>query len=139
MLKLAKISLPLLIIGGIIAYILAQPKPPLDIHSAPTELAVNATGLYADFEQDETSANATYAGKVIEVSGTLNAVEQDEAGGYVLSLETGSPLGQVVCNLPASEKLSATATTINQAMKIKGVCTGYLFDVVLDNATIISQ
>lgn len=139
MTKLLKIGFPLLLIGGIIAYIATQPKPPLDIHSATTELTVNATGLYADFEDDETAANATYAGKVMEVSGVLSGVEQNDAGGYVLSLEAGSPLGHVICNLPANEKLPVTSASINRIMKVKGVCTGYLFDVVLDNATIISQ
>lgn len=136
--KFFKIGLPLLVVGGIIAYVLVQPKPPLDIHSAPTELAINATNLYADFEDDETAANVTYAGKVMEVSGVLSAVEESNAGGYTLSLEAGSPLGKVICNLPAREKLSA-ATTINHPLTVKGVCTGYLFDVVLDNATVISQ
>lgn len=139
MTKLLKFGLPLVLVGGLIAFKFAQPKPPLNIHTAPTELTVDATRLYAAFEQDETSANATYAGKVIEVSGTLTAVEQDEAGSYVLHLEADSPLGQVTCNLAAAEKLTEQAKTINEQLTIKGVCTGYLFDVVLDNATIISQ
>lgn len=139
MIKILKIILPLLIVGGIAAYVMSQPKPPLDIHSAPTELAVNATSLYADFESDETAANATYAGKVIEVSGLLSAVDQNDEGGYILNLTADSPLGQVTCNLAPKEKFSASATAINQLVTVKGVCTGYLFDVVLDNATIISQ
>jgi len=137
--RVFKLGLPLLIVGGIIAYVITQPKPPLDIHSALTEVTVNAAGLYADFEKDETAANATYAGKVMEVSGVLTAVEQNDAGGYALSLKADSPLGQVVCNLSPNEKFSASAATINQLLTVKGVCTGYLFDVVLDNATVISQ
>ena len=140
MIKKLKFILPLfIVVGGIVAYVMSQPKAPLNIHSAPTEITVNATNLYADFETDETTANATYAGKVIEVSGLLNAVEQDDKGGYVLNLAAESPLGQVTCNLAPKEKFSASSTTINQLLTVKGVCTGYLFDVVLDNATIISQ
>lgn len=139
MFKVFKFGLPLLIVGGIAFYILTQPKPPLDIHSALTEVTVNAVGLYADFEEDETAANTTYAGKVMEVSGVLSAVEKNDAGGYVLSMKADSPLGQIVCNLSPNEKFSASAATINQLLTVKGVCTGYLFDVVLDNATVISQ
>lgn len=139
MLKMFKIGLPLLIVGGIIAYVISQPKPPLNIHTAPTELTINAINLYTDFESDEAGANATYAGKVIEVSGVLSTVEQNDAGGYVLNLAADSPLGQITCNLAAKEKLPASATKINQPVTVKGVCTGYLFDVVIDNATVISQ
>jgi hypothetical protein len=137
--KILKIGLPLLIIGGLVAFKFMTPKGPLDIHSAPTELTINAGSLYAAFETDETAANGTYAGKVIEVSGALSAINQDAAGHYVLNLTADSPMGQIVCNLSPNEPRPATATSIDQMVTIKGVCTGYLFDVVLDNATIISQ
>jgi hypothetical protein len=137
--KILKIGLPLLIIGGLLAFKFMTPKGPLDIHSAPTEITINAGSLYAAFESDETAANGTYAGKVLEVSGALSAITQDDAGNYVMNLTADSPMGQVVCNLSPNEPRPATDTAIGQMITIKGVCTGYLFDVVLDNATIISQ
>lgn len=139
MLKFFKIGLPILLIGGLVVFKFTQPKPPLDIHTAPTEMKVNAASLYSAFEEDETAANTTYVGKVIEVSGSLLAAEQNNAGGYVLNLTAASPLGQITCNLAPKKKFSASAIKINQILTVKGVCTGYLFDVVLDNATIISQ
>lgn len=139
MLKLLKIGLPLLIVGGLVAFKFMQPKGPLDIHSVPTELTINAGSLYAAFEADETAANNTYAGKVMEVSGALSAITQDDAGNYAMNLTADSPMGQIVCNLSPNEPRPAAATAIGQMITIKGVCTGYLFDVVLDNATIISQ
>ncbi len=137
--KILKIGLPLLIVGGLFAFKFMQPKPPLDIHSAPTEVTINAVSLYAEFEGSEMAANATYVGKVIEVSGILSAVEKSDAGGYVLNLKADSPLGQITCNLAPKEKIFSEATAINQVVTVKGVCTGYLFDVVIDNATIVSQ
>ena len=137
--KILKIGLPLLLVGGLLAFKFMVPKGPLDIHSAPTELTINASSLYADFETDETAANGTYAGKVMEVSGSLSAITKDDDGHYSLSLSADSPMGQIVCNLSPGEPKPPTETAIGQSITLKGVCTGYLFDVVLDNATIISQ
>ena len=135
--KILKIGLPLLIVGGLFAFKFMLPKGPLDIHSAPTELTINAGSLYNAFESDETAANGVYAGKVIEVSGALSAITQDDAGHYILNLTADSPMGQIVCNLSPNEPRPSTFTVIGQMVTVKGVCTGYLFDVVLDNATII--
>lgn len=137
--KLLKFGLPLLLIGGFVAYQMAQPKGPLDIQAAATELTINASSLYAAFETDEATANGTYAGKVIEVSGTLSAIEQDEAGNYALNLAAGSDLGQVVCNLNHQSTQPALGTTIGESVTVKGVVTGYLFDVVLDNAMLVAK
>lgn len=137
--KLLKFGLPVLLVGALFAYKMTQPKGLLDIHSAPTELTINAGSLYEAFESDEAVANGTYAGKVIEVSGALGSITQDKAGNYVLSLSADSPLGQVVCNLSPNEPSPVKAAAIGKSITVKGVCTGYLFDVVLDNATIISQ
>lgn len=139
MYKFLKIGLPVLLIGGLVAFKFSQPKPPLDIHKAPTEIKVKAEGLYAAFEADEAAANTAYVGKVIEVSGVLSAITQSSEGNYVVSLEAESPLGQITCNLAPAESLNPESTSINQVLTVKGVCTGYLFDVVIDNATIISQ
>jgi len=137
--KLLKFGLPLLLVGGLIAFKMAQPKGPLDIHSAPTEVTINAGSLYEAFETDETAANSQYAGKVIEVSGALSAISKDDNGHFVMSLSADSPLGQITCNLAPKEPNPTTASTIGQSVIIKGVCTGYLFDVVLDNATLLSK
>lgn len=137
--KLLKFGLPLLLVGAFVAYQFMVPKGPLDIHSAATELAINAGSLYADFESDEFAANGTYAGKVIEVSGALSGITKDDDGHYVLSLSSDSALGQIVCNLSPNEPQPAKETTIGQSVTVKGVCTGYLFDVVVDNATLLSQ
>ncbi len=137
--KLLKFGLPLLVVGGLLAFKLAQPKGPLDIHSAPTEVTINAGSLYEAFETEETSANGKYVGKVIEVSGALSSISQDDSGRYIISLSADSPLGQITCNLAPKEPNPTTTVAVGQSIIIKGVCTGYLFDVVLDNATLLAK
>ena len=134
--KLLKIGLPLLLLGALFAYKMLTPKGPLDINSAATELTINAGRLYAAFDTDEAEANVAYVGKVIEVSGQLNAIDKNDDGSYQLKLAADNPLGQVVCTL-ANSKVAVTNAKIGATATVKGVCTGYLFDVVIDNAIII--
>lgn len=135
--NLLKIGLPLLIVLGLVAYKFTQPKGLLDIHDASTELTINASSLYAAFETDETNANSTYAGKVIEVSGAIESITKEEDGHYAIGLSADNPLGKVLCNLASNEPEPAGNMAIGTSVTIKGVCTGYLFDVVLDNATLL--
>lgn len=135
--KLLKIGLPVLLLGAFFAYRMLTPKGPLDISAAATELSINAGSLYAAFETDETKANGTYVGKVLEVSGQLNAIDKNEDGSYQLKLAADNPLGQVVCTLTSGNSTAVPNAKIGSTATVKGVCTGYLFDVVIDNAIII--
>ncbi len=134
-----KIGLPLLVVIALVAYKFSQPKGPLDIRKAATELEINASSLYTAFEADETSANGTYAGKVIEVSGSVEEITKNDEGHYSMSLAAGSPLGKVLCNFAPDEPDPATSMSIGKSVTVKGVCTGYLFDVVVDNATLLTK
>lgn len=137
--KLFKIGLPILLVLGLVVYQFTQPKGPLDIHDATTELTINASGLYAAFEADEAGANSTYAGKVIEVSGAIESIAKDDDGHYIMGLAADNPLGKVLCNLAPNEPDPAGSMSIGTSVTVKGVCTGYLFDVVVDNATLLTQ
>jgi len=136
--RILKFALPVLLLGGLAAWRMLTPKGPLNIERAATELTINAGSLYEAFADNETTANGNYAGKVIEVNGVLQAVEQDAAGSYQLKLDTENPLGMVVCTLSKANAEQIKNLTIGSPVAVKGVCTGYLFDVVIDNAIILS-
>lgn len=131
-----KIIIGLAVVGAIGAYILLTPKGEVNMNQTAAAHELNAGALYAAFSQDETSANTKYAGTVIQVSGQLDAVEKNEQGQYQLSLNTEDDMGAIVCTL--SETPSDLALLeIGNSITIKGRCTGYLFDVVIDQAIIL--
>lgn len=131
-----KIFLAVALIGAALAYYMLTPTPVINIQKADTEINVNASHIYASYFDDESAANAEYAGKVVEVSGTLLSVEQLENGDYQVALDADNPLGKIICTLqviaPGLESLE-----MGQSITVKGVCTGYLFDVVIDHAMIV--
>lgn len=125
------------IIGALVAYNMLTPKGEIDITKESAELIINASKLYHEFSDDETSANEGYAGKVLEVKGLLKGVERMDSQKIQLSLDAEADLGSVICNLQVVKAEQIENLEIGTPITIKGVCTGYLFDVVLDHGMII--
>ena len=105
--KYLKFTLALIIPALAFGFYMMQPKGPINIAKANAEMEVTASDLYSAFEENEAVANEAYAGKVISVSGLLDGVGKSETG--------------------------QTQLKVGEEIRFKGVCTGYLFDVVIDH------
>jgi len=125
------------LLGAIGAFVMTQPKAELDVSKAKAALEINASNIYKSFSDNEAKANELYAGKVIEISGTLQAVDQDNQGSYKVTLDTDGQMGNVVCTLGTNSPNSVKSLKIGKAIAVKGVCTGYLFDVIIEKAIIL--
>jgi len=119
-----------------VAYFLLTPKGEINMQKAESSSHISAVDLFSDFMNDEAIGNQKYSGKVISVSGKLNKVDRGGDGAFTLWLETGMDDGQVVCNMEGLDSITLKGLAIGQALSIKGICTGYLFDVVIDKAII---
>ena len=131
-----KIIIGLALVGAVVAYQLLTPKGEINVAKAITAHELNAGALYAAFSSDETAANAEYAGTVIEVKGILKAVEKNETNQLQLSLDAEDDLGAVVCTLTQAPA-DLSNLEIGSSVTVKGICTGYLFDVVIDQAVLL--
>ncbi|MEM8525711.1 MAG: hypothetical protein AAGG68_13800 [Bacteroidota bacterium] len=125
------------LLGAIGAFVMTQPKAEMDVSKAKAALEINASNIYKSFSDNEVKANELYAGKVLEISGTLQAVDQDEAGNYKVTLDTEGQMGNVVCTLENHSPSTVKTLEIGHPVAVKGVCTGYLFDVIIDKAIIL--
>jgi len=95
-------------------------------------ITIEATVLVRDFQKDETTANAKYLNKAVEVIGNLAEINKDQAGNTTLTLKSDDPLSYVFCTLKTKEALHVK----DSSMKVKGICTGFLSDVVINEAII---
>jgi tRNA_anti-like len=111
--------------GGIVAYKMWN-KPHRNVEEAKA-IKVTATQLAVAYESNEPEANSDYLDKVIEVTGEINEISKNQKGETVITLK-GTDMGGVICTLesamPATTKTGATVV-------VRGICTGYLTDVVL--------
>lgn len=121
------IVLALVVICGVI-YLMYN-KPHRD-PATETSIKVSAAELFRSFESNETEANKLYLDKVLEVTGKITEVSSNQNGVPVLTLETENIIFGVRCTMEKTESLVQVGETIT----IKGICTGYLSDVIITNA-----
>lgn len=120
----------IIVTGGFIGYKMYN-KPHRNVDEAKGT-AVTAAQLITDYETNEADANGKYLDKVLEVTGEITEVSKNQKAETVITLK-GSVMGGIICTLEGTAAIEVKpATTVT----IKGICTGYLTDVVLVRAMV---
>ena len=107
-------------------------KPARDV-SKEAGIKITATAIFDSFSNNEQTADARFLNKAIEVTGTVTSVKKNQAGATVVYLQSSDPVFGVNCTFkedPGTIEKGATIT-------FKGVCTGYLSDVILNEGIIV--
>lgn len=111
--------------GSAYAWFFVWNKPKQNVKDAKA-IPVMASSLFAEYQTNEKTANRKYIDKVIEVTGEVNNVAKNTEGKTVVLLKTGDLMFGVNCTLEEDAKISN-----GEQVSLKGICTGYLTDVVL--------
>ena len=109
-------------------------KPVEGIGSMKTDMRISSMSLLEDYEADEQKANSNYLDKVLEVTGSVSKVETKDDITSVY-LETANPISNVIIQLEETDTIVAEGDDVI----VKGVCTGYLMDVVLIRGKVIDD
>lgn len=126
------IGVVLVVLLAIIAIYLVYNKP----HRDPTtesSTKITAVDLFRSYETNEEEANGRYLDKVLEVSGKVIEITNNQENFPVIILETDNPMFAVRCTMEKAEAFANVGDTV----KIKGICTGYLSDVIVIKGTIV--
>lgn len=108
-------------------------KPVESLKSEKPAFSMSASQLLEDYEQNENDANTKYLDKVIEVKGEIDKIENAN-GKTSIYLATDNMMSSVICELDNAENLTVEKGDI---ITVKGLCSGYLMDVVLVRSLII--
>ena len=111
-------------------------KPERNIASE-RPLLLTAEDLFQKFSSNEQQANQLYLNKVVQVTGNVLDIKHTNQGEDVIVLKSSDPMFGTCCTLASSQTLHAK---LNQGDKvtIKGICTGYLTDVVLIRSFLVN-
>jgi len=123
------------IAGGVGAYLYF--KPAKSYHHATPDITLEAGEIVCDFTSDENTANAKYLNKVIEVHGTVKDISQDEKGLTSVNLGVLNQVAMVSCSMDSNVTESYSSLAIGDKVKIKGLCSGMLMDVVLVKCVLV--
>ena len=120
----------ILVVAGV-AYRMYN-KPHRD-PASETAIEINAAELFRAYENNESGANTLYLDKVLAVSGKVAEISTNQEMMPVVILETENPMFGVSCTME-NPKITLQAGDV---VTIKGICTGYLSDVILIKGTLV--
>jgi len=132
-----KIIIAALIIGvlaGAYVWFFMWNKPHRTAADEEAFAKLTAHALYLEYSADEPATKAKYLDKIIQVKGELSEIKQDASGDTELVLNTENESAHVIVTLKKGDTAAQakTGTTI----EIKGICNGYLYEEMLDQADV---
>ena len=129
--RLILLIIALVLLTGIIMGYILYNKPHRLVEKE-NAISVTAVELFNHYSLNETEANTKYLNKVLLVTGTVLEISSNLDGKKVLILETDDAMFGVSCTLEDTN----AKLTVGESISVKGICTGYLADVVITNAVI---
>lgn len=126
----------LVILGGYLG-IRMYNKPHVNVAESDPDLVLFSQTLLDDFESDEISANEKYLEQIIQVTGKIQKLGTANGNGTI-TLTNGTSMGSVICHLSEMENKKMVSLREGQEIMVKGICTGYLMDVILINCVLVN-
>ena len=105
-----------------------------DLEKTRPDFVLTATDLLKEFENDENKASAKYVNKVLEVSGIIESLNTGEDKTVSIVLKTESDLSTVICTF--QQLIDPADYRQGEKITVKGECSGFLTDVLLNNCYI---
>jgi len=121
-------------LAGILAGLYMYNMKQKDMAKTKPDFVISATNLQKEFEDDETGASAKFVNKVVEVTGIISSVKPTENNGISVTLLTGSDFSSVICTFTVVK--DAEMLKQGKEITIRGECSGFLLDVLLNNCVI---
>jgi hypothetical protein len=107
-------------------------KPARDV-SNEKGIKITAVAIFDSFEKNEQAANIAFLNKAVEVTGIVSNVKTNQAGNTVVYLKSDDPVFGVNCTF----KQTPEKIIKGEHITFKGICTGYLSDVVVNQGVLV--
>ena len=132
-----------IILGGLIAAIVGAIGVWYFVFYKPTHfkrdvadeqaITITAKQIVQNFQANEDSANKIYLNKAIAITGEVIEAKKNQDGKPTVTLKSNDSFSNIYCTLKDDAGQIQGGTTIT----VKGICTGFLSDVVIIDAIII--
>ena len=130
-----------LVLIGVVVGLKMFFKPHADINKLKAELKVEASAILGEFQKDENAATAKYSEKAIEINGKLVAKNKLPNGIDVLILE--NEMEGISCQLDSSwasvNQSAIQSLETGKPVTIKGICKGYLMEIKVSPAVVVTE
>ena len=102
-------------------------------------IVISATDLYNQFDNNSIAAEKTYKGKIVQVSGKVNTVDESFWGTPYVRLDADEyGISSVTCNFSKEDKSELESLNTGDMITIRGTCGEMGFaDVSIDKCSIV--
>ena len=137
--KIKKIIIGIVVLGVIGAFVgyKMYNKPHVDVAEASADITVSANKILEEFSGNETTANTKYLEKIVAVKGEITEIKIEKEKG-IITLKTNDDFGSVLCHLSEESTKKMNRLTVGETIVVKGICTGFLMDVILVKSEILN-
>lgn len=117
------------ILGAFVGYKIYN-KPHIDVAEKLADISISANEILSEFAADETTANTKFLDKIVAVKGVILETRIEKEKG-IITLKTNDDFGSILCHLSAKSTKKMDKLKVGEIVIVKGICTGYLMDVIL--------
>lgn len=114
-------------------------KPHRNIANENPSEHVSASELFDAFSTNETEANTRFLDKTLVVKGVVVEKSENPDGSYHCLLESDDMMFGVSCFFDSDQADAFLKLNEGDEVLIKGLCTGFTSDVILNHSTIILE
>jgi hypothetical protein len=132
--KIALFIVTFIALSAILAALYFYNLKHTDMAKAKPDFVITASLLQKAFEVDETAASTRYINKILEVTGKIASVKPAANNVLSVSLVTESDLSSVICTFSAIADPSKFS--VGTEITLRGECSGFLMDVLLNNCAV---
>lgn len=106
-----------------------------NLENATPELILSSNDLINAYRLNEDKSDSIYAGKIIEIFGFVKEITFLNNRNTII-LNSDSDTFGVICDINPNQKLKIQQLKEHQKIRVKGICKGFLKDVILLNCSI---
>ncbi len=97
--------------------------------------SVSAGALLTAFGSNEVQANKKYLNQVLQVTGNVTEIKSGSNNTLQVLLDANDPMSTIACTMENFKQ----EVKAGQQITVKGICTGFLNDVVLIKCILVTQ
>lgn len=135
--KIALFVVFFIALGGILAALYMYNLRHKDLKNVKPDFVTTAIALQKEFEIGESAATTKYINKVLEINGKIESARAGEGNIINITLKTGSDFSSVICSFPST--INIEQFVIGNQITLRGECSGFLMDVLLNNCAVIEN
>ena len=108
----------------------------VDVKKTAPDMIIAVDEILSDYQNDEEKANSRFTDKIIQLKGVISKISTQNDNATVTLMSPNFD-ATVICSFQSEESLSVLKYEEGGEISLKGICKGYLLDVILVNCVLI--